>query len=138
MRVVIVTSPPQPQSLHGLYLCQRSPVHVASYLMILTKAAPKTSPGLPESSHPLRGPIRDHQPCRRHLKNVSSYITKKTHTGLGIHTFWQIVALPTHDSLEGPDCVLEIHQQAVNTRKDLRNRERLAQESLQLSCSLDR
>lgn len=52
-------------------------------------------------------------------------------------TFWQIITFTVHDLLERRDGILDIDELALNTREHLGNSERLAQETLQFSGSLD-
>ena len=52
-------------------------------------------------------------------------------------TLGKVISLSGHDGLEGPDGVLEVDERTLDAGEDLGNGERLAQETLELTCALD-
>jgi len=94
---------------------------------------PRARPG---SSHPWHGQSRCHQPCRKQLENVSTHSLQRTADG-GEHTLRKVIALAVDDGLEAADGVLEVDELALDTSEDLGDREGLAEETLDLTGTLD-
>jgi hypothetical protein len=79
--------------------------------------------------------MQDHRPCRKHLVHVScAFIYEYSDAK---RTLGKVVTLTVQDSLERSDGLLDVDKLALDTSEDLGDSERLTQEPLDLTGTLD-